>query len=260
VTAPLARELIEFAHAMADAARAMLLAAYRGSFAVEVKEDASPVTELDRAVEARLREIVAEHRPGDGFVGEELPDDRADAELVWTADPIDGTKPFVAGAPLFGTLIGLRRGGRYVLGLVDHSVTGDRWIGAEGRGASLNGKAIHTRRCAALALATATSSGPGVVADEAWRRMRPLQRACRWTMFGHDITDPGALAMGLQDIIVDAELGEDDWAAAAALIEAAGGSVTDWEGHPLSPASDGTFLALGDRALLMPCLDLLRPF
>jgi len=247
-------EFANLAHRMADTARAMLLEHFRGTFTSTIKDDASPVTELDPAVEQRLRDMVARERPGDGFIGEEFPDHQSDAEFVWAVDPIDGTKAFMTGTPLFGTLIGLRQGPRYMLGLVDHSVARERWIGVVGQGATCNSRPIRTRSCAGLGLATGSSSGPGAVAEVLWHRMRPLQRACRWTMFGGDISDYGSLSSGFQDVIVDAELGEDDWAAGAALIEAAGGRVTDWDGKALSPESDGTFLAVGDPAMLEPAL------
>jgi len=254
MSATLAPEFITLAQAMADTARAMLMEQFRGDFASSIKDDASPVSELDPAVERRLRDMIAAQRPQDGCIGEEFPDHQADAEFVWAIDPIDGTKAFVTGTPVFGTLIGLRHGPRYVLGLVDHSAAGDRWLGVVGDGATRNGEPIQTRACATLSHATCTASGPGVVAHEHWKRMRPLQRACRWTMFGADISDYGSISSGFQDVIVDAQLGEDDWAAGAALIEAAGGRVTDWQGNTLNPDSDGTILAVGDSALLEPAL------
>ncbi len=250
---------IALAHAMADTARVMLMERFRGAFATGMKDDASPVSELDGAVERRLREMVAAARPEDGAIGEECDDHQADAEFVWAIDPLDGTKYYVAGIPLFGTLIGLRRGGRYVLGVADHSARGDRWVGVAGAGATLNGAPVATRPCRGLGDAVASSSGPGAVARASWTRMRPLQRACRRCLFGADVSDPGSLAAGLIDVIVDAELGEDDWAACAALVEAAGGRATDWNGDPLGPASDGTLLAVGDPALLEPALERLAP-
>jgi len=250
--------MITLANAMADTARAMLMEHFRGDFVVEIKNDSSPVSELDRAVEKKLREMVADARPRDGFIGEEFPDHQAGAEFVWAVDPIDGTKFFVTGIPLFGTLIGLRHGDNYVMGIVDHSARGDRWTGLVGEGASLNGTPIVPRPCHNLEDAIASSSGPGVADRASWQRMRPLQRACRWCMFGADISDVGSLASGDIDLIVDAGFGEDDWAACAALVEAAGGRATDWNGQPHSPSSDGTFLAVGDPALLEPALEMLN--
>ncbi|MGY8997635.1 MAG: inositol monophosphatase family protein [Alphaproteobacteria bacterium] len=255
---PRAPEFVALAQAMADTARTMLMEHFRGEFSSTIKDDASPVSELDPAVERRLRDMIAEQRPGDGCIGEEFPDHQADAEFVWAIDPIDGTKAFVTGTPVFGTLIGLRHGPRYVLGLVDHSAAGDRWLGVVGDGATRNGVPIHTRPCASLDTAICTASGPGVIAREHWLKIRPLQRACRWTIFGADISDYGSISSGFQDLIVDAQLGEDDWAAGAALIEAAGGRVTDWQGNTLTPDSDGTILAVGDPALLEPALAVLN--
>jgi len=249
--------VLTLAEVLADTARDLLMESFRGSFAAEIKDDASPVTELDRAVEQTLREMIAEARPQDGVIGEEFPDHQADAEFVWAIDPLDGTKFYLTGIPLFGTLIGLRHGDTYVMGLAEHSARADRWIGVAGAGVVRNGTPVTPRACAALPDAIASSSGPGVADDALWHRMRPLQRACRWCMFGADITDIGSLASGNIDLIVDAELGEDDWAACAAIAEAAGGRATDWDGRTLNPGSDGTFLAVGDPGLLEPALELL---
>ncbi|MBN35904.1 MAG: hypothetical protein CMM46_14250 [Rhodospirillaceae bacterium] len=257
MTTTLPTEIAPLAHVLADTARAMLMESFQGSYTTEIKGDASPVTEFDRAVERRLREMIAEARPNDGVIGEEFPDHQADAEFVWAIDPLDGTKYYVTGISLFGTLIGLRHGDRYVMGLADHSARSDRWFGVVGQGAGLNGTPIAPRTCSSLAEATASSTGPGATNRHDWKRMRPLQRACRWCMFGADITDIGSLAAGDIDVIVDAQYGEDDWAACAALVEAAGGRATDWDGNPHGPGSDGTLLAVGDPGLLEPALEIL---
>ena len=124
---------IALAHALADAAGAVIRPYFRAGFAVETKDDASPVTAADRAAEAAIRAQLAEHRPDDGVIGEEYGDDRGDAARVWVLDPIDGTRGFVAGRPLFGTLIALMEAGEPVLGVIDQCIIGDRWVGARGR-------------------------------------------------------------------------------------------------------------------------------
>jgi inositol-phosphate phosphatase/L-galactose 1-phosphate phosphatase/histidinol-phosphatase len=251
-------EAIALAHDLADAAGEIVRRHFRKPVAVETKPDASPVSEVDKAVEIRLREIVAHRAPSHGFIGEEFPATSPEAELAWIVDPIDGTRSFLVGLPLFGTLIALRHGGDYVLGLVDQPITRERWIGADGHGASLNGRAIRTRACASLAEAVVTTSGPDDYAAGDYPAMRPLHLAGRWVMYGNDCYDYGLLAMGGHDIIVDSNLAEHDFAAPEALIRNAGGHCCDWQGRPLGAASDGRVLMVGDPRLLEPSLDRLH--
>ena len=134
MTDSVGRDFVEFAHRLADAAGEIVRPAARSRRVVHRKADASPVTETDRAVEMRLREMIACRYPDHGVIGEEFGDDRRDAEHVWVLDPVDGTTAFIAGLPVFGTLIGLARGGRPVLGIVDQPATRERWVGIDGEG------------------------------------------------------------------------------------------------------------------------------
>lgn len=251
-------EFLMLAHRLADAAGETIRPHYRRPVSSEIKADKSPVTEIDHAVETRLREIVAREAPGHGFIGEEFAASDPDAEFCWVVDPIDGTVAFLCGTPLFGTLIALRHGTEYVLGVVDQPITRERWIGADGHGASLNGEAVRCRPCPAMADAVVTSSGPDDYAHDDYATMRPIHRAGRWVLYGTACYDYGLLAMGFQDIVVDAQLGEHDFAAPAALIRNAGGATCDWQGRPLGGGSDGRVLMVGDTALMGPCLELLH--
>ena len=140
---------VALANALADAAGAAIRPFFRRRFTVEIKADASPVTEVDRAAEAAIRAILAERRPDDGVIGEEYGADRLDAPRTWVIDPIDGTRAFLAGRPLFGTLIALLEEDRPVLGVIDQPIAGERWLGAAGRPTTLNGAPATTRACAA---------------------------------------------------------------------------------------------------------------
>ena len=249
---------LRLAHRLADAAGEIVRPRFRKPFASELKDDNSPVTEIDKAIEARLREIIADEEPGHGFIGEEFAPENPDAEFAWVVDPIDGTVAFMCGMPLFGTLIALRHGGDYVLGVIDQPMTHERWIGADGHGAFLDGAPVRTRTCPAMAQAVVTTSGPDDYARADYPRMRPIHQAAKWVLYGTACYDYGLLAMGLQDIVVDAQLGEHDIAAPVAVIRNAGGATCDWEGRPLGAASDGRVLMVGDPALMGPCLDLLH--
>ena len=248
---------IALAHQMADASGDIVRAKFRRDFDTETKADKTPVTEIDKAVEQMVRDLVDRHAPDHGVIGEEYEPTRPDAEFVWIVDPIDGTKSFVCGIPMFGTLIALRHGDDYVLGLVDQPVLRERWIGADGHGATMNGEAIRTRACPRLADAVVTTSGPDDYAYYAYDAMRPVHRAGKWVMYGGECYDYGLLAMGFHDVMIDADLHQHDFAAPTALIRNAGGVVSDWQGRPMRPSSDGRILAVGDPALREQCLALI---
>src|SRR5262249_8083857 len=133
---------------------------FRTPVAVDIKTDASPVTVADREAESAMRDLIRQRFPSHGILGEEYGADTVEAEHVWVLDPIDGTKSFITGRPLFGTLIGLLRRGDPVLGLIDQSILHERWLGIAGEPATLNGKPIRVRACAALAEATLFVTNP----------------------------------------------------------------------------------------------------
>jgi myo-inositol-1(or 4)-monophosphatase len=254
------RDLIAAAEAAADAAGAAIRPLFRSPLLVEAKGDASPVTEADRAAERSIRALLAARFPGHGVIGEEYGADRPDAEYVWVVDPIDGTRAFVTGRPLFGTLIGLMRGGRPVLGLIDQPATGERWIGAQGEALRFRGAmggAPGTRPCATLAEAELSCTSHEMFTSAEAPRFARLQRACRRVTWGGDCYSYGLLALGLIDIVVESDLKPWDWAALAPVVEAAGGAMTDWQGQPLRLDGPGQVIAVGDRALLPEAVALL---
>lgn len=143
---PFASDLA-LANRLADAAGAAIRPLFRAAYSHEAKSDASPVTEADRAAEAAMRRLLDTEAPNDGIVGEEYGADRTDASRQWVLDPIDGTVSFMAGRPIFGTLIALLREGWPLIGIIDQPISGERWIGAIGQPTLFNGKPVKTRRC-----------------------------------------------------------------------------------------------------------------
>lgn len=127
---------------------------------MEFKSDQSPVTEADRAAEAAIRAILEKERPQDGIIGEEYGAVREDAERVWILDPIDGTRSFIAGRPIFGTLIALTQAGWPTVGIIDQPIAGERWAGMMGQPTTFNGKPVTTRPCRALEEAILASTAP----------------------------------------------------------------------------------------------------
>jgi inositol-phosphate phosphatase/L-galactose 1-phosphate phosphatase/histidinol-phosphatase len=251
------REFELFATRLADAAGAVVRKYYRAALAVESKSDASPVTVADREAEQALREVIRATYPDHGIDGEEFPGERLDAELVWHLDPIDGTKSFVVGRPMFGTLIALTRGGRPILGVIDQCILGERWEGGAGRSSTWNGRSIRVRACAGLQDAVLSLTSPQMFSAAERAAVAHLEGAVRFPVYGGDCYGYGLLAMGFIDLIVEADLDVHDFMALVPVIEGAGGIVTDWRGAPLTRASDGRIVAAGDPRVHESALKLL---
>lgn len=240
-------DLIALAHRLADASGPVIRSYFRQKIPVDNKADASPVTAADREAEQAIRAILADARPEDGIIGEEFGDTGTDAEFVWVIDPIDGTKSFITGRPIFGTLIALVRNGTPVLGVIDQPVNGERWVGAHGHPAQFNGGEIGVRECPALADAVAGTTAADLFANGERAHWEAIAARARHTVYGGDCYTYAQLAAGFVDIVFEAGLQTYDFCALAPVIEAAGGIVTDWRGNPLTLGSDGTVLACGDR-------------
>ena len=250
------------AEAAADLAGAAIRPLFRSPLLVEAKGDASPVTEADRAAERAMRGLLRERFPDHGILGEEFGPERAEAEWLWVLDPIDGTRAFVTGRPLFGTLIGLLHRGRPVLGLMDQPGIGERWIGAAGeptRFRSPLGGAPRCRPCGGVAEAELSCTSPDIFTAETRPGFERLRAAARRVTWGGDCYAYGLLALGLVDAVVEAGMQPWDWAALVPVVEGAGGRVTGWDGEPLTLGGDGRVLALGDPSLLPEAVALLAP-
>jgi inositol-phosphate phosphatase / L-galactose 1-phosphate phosphatase / histidinol-phosphatase len=242
---------------LADAAGAAIRPFFRQPFSMEAKADASPVTEADRAAEAAMRAILSAERPDDGIIGEEYGIEHADAARVWVLDPIDGTRSFVAGRPIFGTLIALLEGGRPVLGVIDQPINGERWLGAVGRPTTLNGTAVGTRACESVAQAHIATTGPGYFTPASYAAFDRVRAAARDTLWGGDCYNYGLLAAGHLDLVIEDGLKIYDFAALVPIVEGAGGRMTDWQGQPLHRDSAGQVIAAGASALIEETVALL---
>jgi inositol-phosphate phosphatase / L-galactose 1-phosphate phosphatase / histidinol-phosphatase len=232
---------------LADAAGAEIRPHFRKPLAVVDKADLTPVTAADRAAEAVMRELIEADFPMHGILGEEFGRVRQDAEFVWTLDPIDGTKSFISGVPLFGTLIALTRGGRSILGVIDQPILRERWVGVAGRPTTLNNAAIRCRACPALAAATLFATTPDMFKGEDVASFARVSAAVKLTRFGADCYAYGLVATGFVDLVLEASLKPYDFCAMVPIVEGAGGVATDWRGKSLDLASDGRILVAGDR-------------
>ncbi|MBM3503789.1 MAG: histidinol-phosphatase [Alphaproteobacteria bacterium] len=250
-------EFCAFAHELADASGAIIRSHFRSPFAVDTKADQSPVTVADRGAELAIRDLIGRRFPDHGIIGEEFPAVRSDAEHVWVLDPVDGTRAFVAGKPLFATLIALVSRNRPILGVIDQPVLGERWLGAVGRGTTMNGAAVRTRRVSSLDQALLSATSPEMFEGADAVAFERLKRAVRQNHWGGDAYGYALLASGQIDLVVESRLKFYDYAALVPVIEEAGGAIRDWAGQPLSAASDGHVLAVGDAGLLVPASGIL---
>lgn len=234
-------DVIETAHLLAEAARQETLRLFRDPVLKpdnKAPDDGSafdPVTEADRASERAMRAILAQRRPDDAILGEEYGYQRGTSGLTWVLDPIDGTRAFMCGAPSWGVLIAVSDAGGPVYGLIDQPYIGERFEGGFGH-ARLSGPrgtvALATRQGVALAQATLMSTFPeiGTSAEEAG--FRRVSDQVRLTRYGMDCYAYALLAAGQIDLVIEAGLQAYDIAAPIAVIRAAGGIVTDWQGGP----------------------------
>lgn len=251
-------EFLTFAEKLADRSRSMLLQASRREPDVEIKADASFVTATDKAVEAALREMIGHAYPDHGILGEEFENTNIDAEFVWVLDPIDGTAAFVAGIPVYGSLIALAWQGAPYLGVIEHPLTAERWTGVAGTMALFNGAPVRTRPCRSIGTAYATCSNRDFMSAAEQAKFDRVRERVQYVQYGGSCYSYGVLASGRTDLALDGGLDAFDIYAPAAVITGAGGFVADWNGSDLSFGMKGTVLAAGDRACLLETLAVLH--
>lgn len=250
------QRLIDFAEYLADEARKIVNSYYRKQFAIESKADNTPVTEVDQAVEKVLSKLIENNFPEHGIIGEEFGTVRGNAEYKWVIDPIDGTKSFITGRPLFGTLIALVQGEKPVIGVIDQPVLGERWLGANGE-TKFNNVKISTRECRNVSDAYFATTSPFLFNDGDLRKVENITKTVKCTVYGGDCYSYGQLAMGRLDLVIESGLKQYDFCALAPVIENAGGKITDWGGNEITLSSNGKVLACGNAALHEQVRDLL---
>ena len=243
---------------LADAAGTAIRPYFRTPLAVDDKADLSPVTAADRGAEQAMRQLIAARFPQHGIIGEEYGPERENAEFVWVLDPIDGTKSFISGVPLFGTLVALMQHGRPILGIIDQPISRERWVGAAGRATTHNGHPARCRTCPGIAAATVFATSPDMFPGGDAAAFARVSRAAKLTRYGADCYAYGLVALGFVDAVIEASLKPYDFGAMLPIIEGAGGIATDWQGAPLRLASDGRVLIAGDKRTHSDALALLR--
>ena len=242
---------------LADLAGAAIRPLFRGQWSEEKKADRSFVTEADRAAEAAMRRLIEAEFSADGIIGEEYGTRNEGAGRQWVLDPIDGTTSFIAGRPIFGTLIALLQDGWPVLGIIDQPIAGERWVGRIGQPTLFNGKPAQARPLKELSEAVLATTSPHLFTNEEADAFMSVakQVAEKKIVFGGDCYNYGLVASGHVDVVIEAGLKLYDYAALVPVVEGAGGMMADWQGNPLDAGSDGTVIALGDPARLEDVLE-----
>jgi myo-inositol-1(or 4)-monophosphatase len=241
-----------FLDRLADAAAKAIMPHFRASTEVSNKASAhfDPVTAADRDAEAAMRQLIAATWPEHGIVGEEYGPERADARFVWVLDPIDGTRSFITGLPVWGTLIGLLEDGRPRLGMMAQPFTGERFAG-DGSRAWYTGpggaKPIMTRAAASLAEAALFTTSPYLFSAAEGEAYRRIEKSVRLARYGCDCYAYCMVAAGQADLVIEAGLQPYDIVALIPIVEGAGGRLTAWDGG--SAAKGGRVCASGDPRL-----------
>jgi histidinol phosphatase-like enzyme (inositol monophosphatase family) len=257
-------ELDAFLIELNSAAARVILPLFRGAHGLENKLGLGgfdPVTEADKGAERAIRQLISERHPEHGVIGEEYGEDRPDAEFVWVLDPVDGTRAFIAGLPLWCTLIGLRFQGKPVLGSIGQSFLGELYIGHAGASRLMSrgeSRPLKVRPCPKLTDAIIATTDPEACFKGAelgaWTQVRAAARLAR---LGCDAYAYAMVAAGTMDLVLEAGLKSWDIDAAIPVVEGAGGLVTDWRGEPVG-AHGGQVAIAGDRACLDEALVALR--
>ena len=247
---------------LATASGETILPFFRTSLSIDnksVAQDFDPVTEADRAAEAVMRRLIKANFPQHGIVGEEFGNEREDADYVWVLDPIDGTKSFIAGFPIWGTLIGLLHRGTPVFGMMHQPYIGERFLGDSGS-ASYAGptgeRRLNVRRCASLKEATSFTTSPLLMNAGDRAQFAKVEAEVKLTRYGGDCYSYCMLAAGHLDLVVETELKPYDITALIPIITGAGGVVTTWDGKPAQ--NGGRIVAAGDPRVHEAAMKLLN--
>jgi myo-inositol-1(or 4)-monophosphatase len=252
-----------FVDQLASVSGETILPFFRTALAVENKSSGQgsfdPVTAADRAAETAMRTLIRRTFPAHGIVGEEYGNENADAEYVWVLDPIDGTKSFISGMPIWGTLIALTRFGKPVFGMMHQPFMDERFAG-DGGGAHYRGPAgrreLRVRPCAALAEAVVYTTSPRLMNSTDRKTFQRVEDAARLSRYGGDCYAYCMLAAGHIDAVIETELKPYDVMALIPIVTGAGGVMTTWDNGP--PQAGGRIIAAGDKRLHAAALKMLK--
>ncbi|MGH8252696.1 MAG: histidinol-phosphatase [Steroidobacteraceae bacterium] len=236
------------AHELAEVARSIARNHFRQPITVEHKADSSPVTIADRGIETEMRALIRKQFPSHGIRGEEFGAE-AGADFSWVLDPIDGTKSFVTGFPLFGALIALEQQARAVLGIIEAPAMGERWVGVEGISTTFNGASARTSACTTLEQARVYCTSTDCFRGDELKRYEACTRRALLRRYGGDCYIYGLLASGHCDLVIESALKPHDFQALVPVVQGAGGRISDWDGQPLTSQSGERVVAAATEPL-----------
>lgn len=255
-------DFLAFAHELADTARGVTLSYFRHPITIEKKTDNSPVTLADKATEALLREKITQRFPEHGIIGEEESNKVSQSDYEWILDPIDGTKSFISGYPLYGTLICLLKNGRPMVSVIDIPALNERYS------ATINTPTLCAKNTELQQAKTAEKTGLAdcllystdyaMFTAEEHRRVAPLRQAVSMVRYNGDCYLYAMLASGWIDVVLEADMKIYDFLPLVLIVEQAGGIITDWQGQPLSKESNGQILACANQTLHQAALSLIQ--
>lgn len=251
----------DFFFRLADAAKAETLPRFRSGLSVVNKEKAGfdPVTEGDQAAETAIRKMIEAEFPAHGILGEEHENIRMDSDQLWVIDPIDGTRAFISGVPVWGTLIGFQEKGRSVMGLMEQPFTGERYY-ADGERSWYFGpdgeRQNQVRDCGSLENAILFTTSPHLFKDWEVERFQAVQDMVKLFRYGVDCYAYCLLAAGHIDLVIETVLKPYDVGALIPIIEQAGGVITTWDGG--RPEAGGSIIAAGSKAVHAQAMEMLK--
>lgn len=259
---------LSFFDQLADAAAEQTLPRFRSQLAVENKRETGfdPVTEADKASERAIRALIETQFPDHGILGEEEDSKNLDSEYVWVIDPIDGTRAFITGLPVWGTLVGLYHNGRAIMGMMDQPYIGERYL-SDGKKSWLkrvkfdgtsNERTLKTSACKDLSSANIFTTSPYLQTGPNKPKYKALEETVNMARYGCDCYAFGLVAMGTAEIAIESGLAAYDIAGLISIVECAGGVVTNWDGH--RPEKGGEIIASANQELHNKALDILAKY
>ena len=252
------QQLIKLANKCADASGKIIKKYFRKKIKINLKKDNTPFTKADIEAEKIIRELILKQEPNCGFVGEETGSINMNREYCWVVDPLDGTKSFITGKPTFGTLIGLLKNNKPVLGILNQPILNERWVGIAGVETKYNNKKVRVRKCKSIKGAKMYATSPMMFQERNKKIYKNVRAKIGECLFGADCYSHGLMSLGFVDVILEANLKPWDYIASASIISGAGGKITDWNDNDLNLQSDGRILATGDSNIHKKILKIIQ--
>ena len=240
------KEYLVFAEELVNQSGLILKKAFKKKIDYEIKGDQSFITSYDLLIEEMFRNEISKKYSNHGILGEEFKSINTESEFVWVLDPIDGTAQFIAGLPVFGTLIGLAWKGKPFIGIIDNPITNERWVGITGQFSRKNGVIIKTSDCNNIKNAYMVCSNPDFMNKDELKKFSKIKKKVNYVQYGGSCHSYGSLASGRVDIAIDSSFAPFDYYANAAIISGAGGILSKWDGDVVDLNWNGGIIASGN--------------